>query len=964
MTAIFTDTFKAALAVDPTLMDFAQVEMVMFPIAASLRPDQEVEGTAPISDSPYAAIDTIAGLEAQLGWGPSVPQTATLTLPAAATREGIPPLATYFAKMSNNIPFKLPALFPTSLVKAIAFTYKGPTSVAGAYVNFPGTVSNYLSTPEHTDLDITGDLTIVARVRATDWTPAATTTIVSKWAGSGQGSYRLEISPTSGGRAMFTHSIDGTTERGAMANAAFPGTDGQWLWIAVTFDVDAGGGNSQTRLWSGPDSGTGPDGVAWTQVGTNIALPGTTPIFNSTAPLTIGSHSAGASGRFSGDISYVSIRSGVGAGNTVGGTERFRYDAVADLLNVTPETTSFTASTGQTVTVHRSGSPSTLLVQSVPVTNKVMFVTDTPVSTGTVMRPGDGVIAQADPVKGRIFVSWATDSVIEGPLVREIAPPPFEPARTQHVWIYPMRTNMIANPSFEEDTDYWRSSGAKSQVVTKIACTVRAATVANLVALSGTMTVDTVALVAGDRVLVKNQPVITGLSPFGAQATPAMLPLNGLLPPDWDGPGRPAVALQMSPNEAMYYDNNSDVPRDGHLYQYVTTARSPTGWADLGLTAPVLPENNGVYVVAAGAWARAADANTPEELEDLVVYVRNGSQRATAWQCTAPVTPIVVGTTPLTFVQATTGGGGNFAGHFAGKVVESNMFPLISRYNEEGWTLQMRVRSDGEVKVGFITWGADFAATVADWGHREEVWLPNDGWLSVRTCRGIGEVFTGMLRVETQGTYIDLDLVCVEPGTMPANYADWPYFDGDALYATDHDYSWYERPHKSYSCWYDNRDAVLGRLFAWNVSSEDAAPGGVFTDEEAAIQGLAHQWIPAGTPLIYHIDVLYPEDPKRPLPPVTGSVLPYQVGSNPQGVVSPWVAREAIAGTPGTWGPVTWVAPSPLPPASVYDMQRNSVKPTPNTRWTPGQYVQTATLGIPGRAWWTGTQWFEGVAQA
>lgn len=629
MTAIFTTTFTNRLMADPTLMNAAQVEMVMFPVAAALLPKEEGDETIVLSNSPYVAIDTIAALETQLGWGPSTPQRTTATL-AATVVDG----TTYFAVM-DDIGFVLPASFPTSMVEAIAFVYKGP-------------------------------------------------------------------------------------------------------------------------------------------------------------------------------------KTGV-------------------------------------------------------IKDRIMFITDTPVNLGTVMHAGDGIIAQQDPSKGRILLSWASDSVIEGPLVRMVGATPFEPARTQHLWIYAQRMNMIANPSFEEASDYWRSSGAMTRITTKVACTVRAATTANHAALSGLLTVDTITLVANDRVLVKDQ----------------------------------------------------------------TAA-----------------QNNGVYVAAASSWTRATDADSAAELTGLEVYVLNGSQRGEVWTC-QPASPVAVGTTPLPFTKTPSTGGGNFAGHFAGKVVESNQFPLISRYNEQGWTIQMRVRSDGEVKVGFITWTPDFMATGTDWGSIDEVWLPNNGWLNVRTCRRVGEVTTGMVRVETQGTYIDLDQVCAEFGTMPANYEDWPYFDGNSLYGLDGDYSWYERPNKSYSCWYNNRSAVLGRLFAWNVSSEDALPGGVFTDAEAAKQGLAHQWVPAGTPLLYHTDMLYPEDPKNALPPVTGTVLARKTSdTDALGVADPWVAREAYAGAPGTWGPLNWL-PAALPPADIQALQQ--VKAYPISPWTSLQYVEVSD----GQARWDGHAWVQ-----
>jgi len=443
--------------------------------------------------------------------------------------------------------------------------------------------------------------------------------------------------------------------------------------------------------------------------------------------------------------------------------------------------------------------------------------------------------------------------------------------------------NMIANPSFEEDTDYWRSDGAKSQIA-KVANSVVAATTSNLTSLSTLLTIDTVVLVAGNKVLVKDQTA---------------------------------------------------------------------------------PETNGVYVAGTGAWTRSTDSDTDSELHGMEVYVKGGSQRGETWTC-LPTSTVIIGTTALPFVKTQTAstGTGNFAGHFAGKIAESNMFPYVTRLNESGWTVQMRARSDGEIKVGFIAWGPDFADTSADWGDPQERWLSNGGWLDIHTCRNVGETTTGMLRVETQGTYLDLDQVCVEFGTMPANYEDWPYFDGNSLYGVAGDYSWYERPHKSYSCWYNDRTAVFARLFAWNMSSADALPGGVFTDEEAVKQGLAHQWVPAGTPLRYHTDILYPNDPRNALPPVTGSVLHRETDiTDKLGVPNAWQAREAYAGSPGTWGPLAWASPAPVAPADFTALINGTVTPYPVTAWTAGQYVQTLTGGEDGRGHWAGGGWAQGTAE-
>jgi hypothetical protein len=69
----------------------------------------------------------------------------------------------------------------------------------------------------------------------------------------------------------------------------------------------------------------------------------------------------------------------------------------------------------------------------------------------------------------------------------------------------------------------------------------------------------------------------------------------------------------------------------------------------------------------------------------------------------------------------------------------------------------------------------------------------------------------------------------------------------------------------------------------------------------------------------------------------------------------PTVATGATAGTPGTFTP-----DGADPPADVAGM--SGLTASPETAWTTGQYVQTATAGVPGRAYWTGAVWAAGVA--
>lgn len=163
-------------------------------------------------------------------------------------------------------------------------------------------------------------------------------------------------------------------------------------------------------------------------------------------------------------------------------------------------------------------------------------------------------------------------------------------AMTANLSLGSNRITNVADPS--ADTD-----GANKQYVDNkfrgfvLKDSVRAATTANI-ALSGTQTIDGVALSVSDRVLVKNQ----------------------------------------------------------------TTA-----------------EDNGIYVVAAGAWARSTDADADAEVKaGLTVFVSEGTANGNELWSLSTDDPIVVGTTELVFTQT----GGNVASYLggAGMTLDGNTF--------------------------------------------------------------------------------------------------------------------------------------------------------------------------------------------------------------------------------------------------------------------------------------------------
>ena len=111
------------------------------------------------------------------------------------------------------------------------------------------------------------------------------------------------------------------------------------------------------------------------------------------------------------------------------------------------------------------------------VVNPLVFTTDTPFEgVPVLLNAGDAITANPDTTlvgtPNRYMFYWATPGtgvtavpLIEGPLALTKAAPPFETSHAQHVWLYPQRANLIANPSFEAPgTNFWASNGTLTQV--------------------------------------------------------------------------------------------------------------------------------------------------------------------------------------------------------------------------------------------------------------------------------------------------------------------------------------------------------------------------------------------------------------------------------------------------------------------------------------------------------------------
>lgn len=204
------------------------------------------------------------------------------------------------------------------------------------YVYLPGVASNNMSVPDANDLDITGDIDIRVRVALDDWTPSANSGFISKGGAVGNRSWNFTILTTGGFR--FTWFTDGTNNITKDSTATVTLSDGEVKWARVTFDVDNGASGNDVKFY------TSDDGTNWTQLGNTITTAGVTNIYASTATVNIGNISGGGSPT-AGKFYRAQILDGID-GTTV-------LDIDTSVIT-SGGATSFTAGTGQTVTINRS----------------------------------------------------------------------------------------------------------------------------------------------------------------------------------------------------------------------------------------------------------------------------------------------------------------------------------------------------------------------------------------------------------------------------------------------------------------------------------------------------------------------------------------------------------------------------------------------------------------------------------
>jgi len=255
------------------------------------------------------------------------------------------------------------------------------------YVYTTGVANNYLSTPDAAPLDITGDIDLRVQVALDDWTPSASQTLLSKL-NTSQFSYQIILNTS--GTISFRWSTDGTTLLTSTSSVAPTVADGAVLWVRATMDVDNGAsGNTVTFFTSN-------NGTTWTQLGTTIVTAGVTSIYSGTAVVEIGAHFVG-SNTVAGKIYRAQILNGIG-GTTV-------LDVDTSVIT-SGAATSFTAVTGQTVTINRSTSGRKTVAVTQPTW---LFGTD------DYMEVNNRYMAHSTAAENYVYLSGATSNYMSIP---------------------------------------------------------------------------------------------------------------------------------------------------------------------------------------------------------------------------------------------------------------------------------------------------------------------------------------------------------------------------------------------------------------------------------------------------------------------------------------------------------------------------------------------------------------------
>lgn len=204
-----------------------------------------------------------------------------------------------------------------------------------------GVAGNYASSSNATPIQITGDIDVRAQAGLPTWIPAPPNCLIGKTSSASTRSFYFEVGTN--GFVTLSLSQDGLTPVTVLSSIATSFGANQVGWVRATWRQSDG----RVQFF------TSPDGIIWTQLGTNQSI-AIASIFNSSSPLEIGARNSGTSNPFSGRIYRAQLFNGIPVGDGGSGATLV-FDA--DFSKVIKLATSFTESStnAATVTVNSTG---------------------------------------------------------------------------------------------------------------------------------------------------------------------------------------------------------------------------------------------------------------------------------------------------------------------------------------------------------------------------------------------------------------------------------------------------------------------------------------------------------------------------------------------------------------------------------------------------------------------------------
>ncbi len=170
-------------------------------------------------------------------------------------------------------------------------------------LTLPGTVGNYVTTPDSSAASVTGDIDIRVKLSAVDWTPAAGQYIVAKLTAA---SFSYGLALLTAGTLYLATSPNGTTIRNHISTAATGFTDGTIHWVRAARVAGT------ATFYTSNDTTNDASLVSWTQLGSTV-FDTNDAILNGSQALRIGATSDDAGGRIVGNVYYAEVRSSGGA---------------------------------------------------------------------------------------------------------------------------------------------------------------------------------------------------------------------------------------------------------------------------------------------------------------------------------------------------------------------------------------------------------------------------------------------------------------------------------------------------------------------------------------------------------------------------------------------------------------------------------------------------------------------------